>query len=47
MKAVDLVLQGSTNSKQAKERARALVALFHSDWLPSGSPRILITLAFA
>lgn len=34
MKAVDLVLQGSANSKQAKERARALVALFHSDWLP-------------
>jgi hypothetical protein len=34
MKAVDLVLQGSANSKQAKERARALVALFKSDWLP-------------
>jgi hypothetical protein len=34
MKAVDLVLQGSANSRQAKERARALVALFKSDWLP-------------
>ena len=36
MKAVDLVLQNSANSKQAKERARALVVLFKSEWLPKG-----------
>ncbi len=35
MKAVDFVLQSSMNSQQAKERARALVALFDSRWLPT------------